>query len=119
MSDGVYTLGEELLIAAPIPLALDALPCDICGCGRMASLLIPGASICGQCWTEHLDENERYYFPAEDLVGDERWRTARRDEYAERISLMSPRRRDPRRDEILDEQVQARVELLLADAVGS
>lgn len=109
----VYTLQEELAIAAPITLEPDALPCDVVGCDRMGAILIPGASICFSCWREHLDENDRYYFPREDLVGDERWREARRNEYAQRIALMSPRRRDPERDAILDEVVSRRVEVLL------
>jgi hypothetical protein len=113
MSDGVYTVAEEVLIGAPIPLEPDAFGCDVVGCDQMASLLIPGASVCSECWTEHLDENDRYWFPAEDLVGDERWREARCTEYAARLALMSPRRRDPERDALLDERVKRRVELLL------
>lgn len=110
---GVYTLSEELAIGAAIPLPLDFLPCDIVGCDRMATLLIPGAAVCRECWEEHLDDDDRYWFGAEDLVGDERWRDARRAEYAERVALMGPRRRDSERDAILDERVKRRIDLLL------
>jgi hypothetical protein len=117
MSD-LYTLAEEVAIGSPIPLEPDALPCDLVGCSAMAALLIPGAAICRECWEEHLDDDDRYYFPAEDLVGDERWRDARRNEYRERVALMSPRRRDAQRDSILAEQVAERVEHLLRFELG-
>lgn len=113
VSEGIYSTAEEVVIGSPIPLEPDALPCDVLGCDRMGSLLIPGASVCDSCWAEHLDGDGRYYFPPQDLVGDERWREARRNEYALRVALMSPRRRDPERDAILEQQVRRRVELLL------
>ena len=113
MSDGIYTVAEEVAIGSPIPLEPDALPCDLVGCSAMAVLLVPGAAICRECWERCLDGDGRYDVRAEDLVGDERWREARRNEYAERVALMSPRRRDPDRDAILDEQVTRRVEDLL------
>src|SRR5262249_36703026 len=76
VNDRVYTLGEELVIAAPIPVEPDALPCDVVGCASGAAILIPGASLCRSCWGEHLDSGGRYFIPEEHLVGDERWRVA-------------------------------------------
>lgn len=113
MSDAVYTLAEEIAIGGAISLEPDFLPCDLVGCSAMASLLIPGASVCASCWKEHLDENGRYFFHHEQLVGGQEWRDARCREYAERVALTSPRRRNPEWDAILDEQIRHRVELLL------
>ena len=108
-----YTLSEEIAIGSPITLEPDALPCDILGCASGATVLIPGAALCRTCWQQHLDDDDRYYIPPGDLVGDERWREARRNEYATRIALMSPRRRDPERDAILAEQISGHVDDLL------
>jgi hypothetical protein len=113
MSDGVYSLAELVVLGSPIPLEPDALPCDVLRCDGPARILLPGCALCAPCWEERLDGDGRYHLSFDDMVGDERWREARSNEYRDRLALMSPRRRDAEQDALLDDLVARRVELLL------
>lgn len=113
----VYGHADEMLLASPIRLEPDLLPCDRAGCSAMAAWLIPGASLCFGCAEEFgIGVRDEYDVPLDELVGDERWRRARRDEYIERVRDLSPLVRDDRRDRLLERIAEGRVEELLRDA---
>lgn len=114
-----YTIEEELRLGCPIKLEPDALPCDRAGCDATARHLVPGCALCDACAAEFgLGVGERYAVPVSELVGDERWRAARRAEYADRIRAMPPLEREARRDALLGQLAAEEVEAFLADAVA-
>lgn len=121
----IYTAGELMALGSPLPLEPDFAVCDVHGCDGAAAFLIPGAAFCRPCWDERLDNEGRYHIDFHDMVSpdpDSAWRRARVDEYAARIALMGPLRRDPVRDKILDELVARHVEVeleVLAHELGT
>jgi hypothetical protein len=117
VSEDVYTERETVVLANPIALEPDALPCDRAGCWSMARWLIPGASLCQECADEFgLGGSDTYSIPLDALVGDSRWRRARRDEYVERLDAYPPLRRDDRHDRLLARLAKSPLDEIFGDA---
>lgn len=109
------TEAEELFLGNPLALEPDETPCDRYGCDRSAFVLVPGAALCFACAVEFGVGRDIYDIPLDELVGDERWREARRADYIERIRVLraTPRRREQRDDDALDRLAAAAVSRLI------
>jgi hypothetical protein len=85
-----YSAEELWALGVPIKVADGSLgcECDIRSCFRRAEVIIPGAVLCVSCLDERTirDDDGVGYFDVrlEDLVGGERLRSLRDDEYEER-----------------------------------
>jgi hypothetical protein len=113
-----YTAAEEEMLGLPFQLEPDFAICDRAGCSSMARWLIPGAALCDPC-AEELgalgdgDEDGLFRVPVRELTGDDRWRRARTDEYAERVRRHPLLARSDRSDRALEALAAAHVETLL------
>jgi hypothetical protein len=116
MGSPTYDFAEELVLAASV--APDSpTPCDLLGCDRVATHLVPGAALCDPCAQECGIGSDSYEVPLERLVGGEEWRQARWSEYVEALvtlrELGGARGRTPQDDLTVARLFRYRVERLI------
>ena len=113
----------EELLALSIPVELDAgdAVCDLIGCDRPATVVIPEAALCAHCLQEHIYRDESsgldlYDIPLDEVVTGGDWEVARRSMYLERLGQHPGfERRIASLDRRLDEIASDAVDELLED----